>query len=379
MKIFLFNIIFSCLFSCSLPEYIFSQQTNSNVSGYIKSQNNKGLEGATIIISHEPTKSVYTAQSRTDGEFYFSNLIPGGPYFVTVSYVGYEPHIYRNLFVDFNASGNFKDFANNDIVAFILKSKPIELSEVVANANITVPGILSIISNHQMAFLPSISRNLQDYVRLVPQAKVNGDGLMSFAGQNNKLNAFFIDGANSNDILGVALSGTNGGQTRTPPISIEVLDKINILLSPYDVQYSNFTGGSINAITKSGSNEVKSSAWYYFRNQNMAGKLGASKLSKFFNQTYGTWVSGPLKKNKLFYFLSFENQVENSPQPFNFSDYKGNSQIQQISALSDSVKKKYNYDPGAFMETKEKLNAIRTLLKIDWNASEKNKVTISYR
>ena len=114
--------------------------------------------------------------------------------------------------------------------------------------------------------LPSISRNLQDYVRLVPQAKVNGDGMMSFLGQNNKFNTFFIDGANSNDMLGLSNSGTAGGQTNTPPVSIEAIEELKISLSPYDVQYSNFTGASMNAITRSGSNQFKSSAWYYFRN-----------------------------------------------------------------------------------------------------------------
>ncbi len=128
------------------------------------------------------------------------------------------------------------------------------------------------ISQQHLRYLPSINRNLQDYARLVPQSKVNGDGMMSFAGQNNKFNAFFIDGSNNNDLLGTATSGTNGGQTGSPPISIEALEEIKIFLSPYDVQYSNFTGASINAITRSGTNQFKSSGWYFFRNENMAGR-----------------------------------------------------------------------------------------------------------
>jgi hypothetical protein len=376
-----------------LPECVFSQETNSNVSGIVKSDKKELLAGASIIVTHQPTKNTYTASSRNDGKFYFSNLKPGGPYSITISYSGYETLIKENLFLDFSSSANFYDATNNNTAEFILTQKATLLNEVISKYTLDIknsPGVESSINNRQLSSLPSISRNLQDFVRLVPQAKVNGDGLMSLAGQNNKFNAFFIDGSNNNDILGVAISGINGGQTNTPPVYIEVLDKINVLQAPYDVQYSNFTGGSINAITKSGSNEVKSSVWYYFRNQNMAGRspiedplnpgtFKRPKLSPFLNQTYGLWLSGPFIKNKLFYFISAESQLENRPQPFNFADYNGKSRSQDLKTLDETLRNKYYYDPGSFLETKEKLNALRTLLKVDWNPSEKNKITILYR
>jgi outer membrane receptor for Fe3+-dicitrate len=227
---------------------------------------------------------------------------------------------------------------------------------------------------------------------MIPQAKVNGEGVMSLAGQNNRFNAFFIDGANNNDILGLAVSGTNGGQTGSPPISIEAIEEIKVLLAPYDVQYGNFTGGSINAITRSGSNELKASAWYYFRNENLAGRspepiekpgfpgtFYRPRLSHFFNQTAGAWVSGALVKNKLFYFALLEKQSEVRPQPFNANEYKGTSNQQQINALADLLRSKYNYDPGSFLETKDELKATRFVLKFDWNASIKNKFMLSYR
>ncbi|MBK9465520.1 MAG: hypothetical protein IPN56_12175 [Chitinophagaceae bacterium] len=179
--------------------------------------------------------------------------------------------------------------------------------------------------------MPSISRNLQDYIRMVPQSKVNGDGMMSLGGQNNKYNAFFIDGSNNNDMLGTALSGTNSGQTGTPPISVEALEEIKVLQSPYDVQYSNFTGGSINAITRSGSNDFKSSAWYFFRNEQMAGRSPIQeerpgfpgvfervKLSSFANQTAGIWASGPVKKINYFIFCCSKNKKNSSHNHFPF-------------------------------------------------------------
>jgi outer membrane receptor for ferrienterochelin and colicin len=239
--------------------------------------------------------------------------------------------------------------------------------------------------------LPSISRSLQDYVRLVPNAKVNGDGGISLAGQNNKYNAFFIDGSNTNDMLGLANNGSAGGRTDAPPISMEAIEEIKVLQSPYDVQYSNFTGASINAITKSGSDQFKSSLWYYFRNEKMAGKSPVpaelhnspgeyerTRLNHFFNQTAGVWTSGPLVKNKLFYFVLTEYQSESQPQPFNFLEYKGNSTVQQLLDLADTVRNRYGYNIGS-PNVKNELNVNRLVVKLDWNPNTKNKFTISYR
>lgn len=350
--------------------------------GVVSSDKDELLTGANVMVTYEPMKSSYSTLSRTDGKFYFSNLKSGGPYTILITFSGYEQFVKKNLYLDFNTSGMFHDSANNEVVNFVLLHKSTMLKEIkvaLSSERKDIPGIESSINHQQLSSLPTISRNLQDFIRLVPQAKVNGDGLISLAGQNNKFNAFFIDGSDNNDILGVAISGINGGQTNTPPVSIEVLDKINVLQAPYDVQYSNFTGGSINVITKSGSNETRGSVWYYFRNQDMAGKVGGAGLSPFLNQTYGVWIGGPVKENKLFYFLSIENQVESRPRVFDFADYKGNSNLQQVTELSNMLRQDYGYDPGSFLEAKEKLNAVRTLFKLDFNQSVRNKITLTYR
>ncbi|MEO7394751.1 MAG: carboxypeptidase regulatory-like domain-containing protein, partial [Chitinophagaceae bacterium] len=373
----------------------FSQETNTNVSGIIKSEKNELLAGAIVKVIHQPTENTYINISRNDGSFNIFNLKPGGPYSVTISFNGYETITKKNLSLGFNSSNYFFEPSNHEVIDFILQEKQTLLKEVIVQAPLKIQsksGIETSIFSQQLASLPTISRNLQDFIRLVPQSKVNGDGMLSLAGQNSKFNAFFIDGANNNDILGIAQSGTNGGQTATPPISIEALEEIKVLLAPYNTEYSNFTGGSINAITKSGSNELKNSVWYYFRNENMAGKspllienpaspgiFSRPKFSPFFNQTFGTWVSGPIVKNKLFFFISIEKQLEERPQSFNFSEYRGTSNAGQILALADTLRKRYNYDPGTFLETTEKVNAIRTVFKADWNPSLKDKFTVSYR
>jgi hypothetical protein len=184
----------------------------------------------------------------------------------------------------------------------------------------------------------------------------------------------------------------NGGQTGSSPISIEAIEGINILQAPYNSQYGNFTGGSINTITRSGSNENKSSIWYYFRNENLTGrspqpleKTGSPgefhrpRLTNFFNQTFGAWNSGALVRDKLFYFALIERQADERPQPFNMLDYRGNSNAQQLLALTEFITSTYQYDPGSFLEAKDELNATRVNIKLDWNASLRDKFMLSYR
>jgi hypothetical protein len=381
------------LFSFFSPGRIFSQETNSNVSGVVKTEKNDILRYATVVVVHEPTKNTYYTQTDAQGYFYFFNIKPGGPYSITISYTGFEPLLKKNLYISYAAQNFYSLLQDDQFSEFILKEKNNVLDEVMVNAGKQAAprfGLESNIDPEKINSLPSISRNLQDYLRLVPDAKVNGDGGISLAGQNNKYNALFIDGSNTNDMLGLADNGSAGGRTNAPPISMEAIEGIKVLESPYDVQYSNFTGSSINAITKSGSDAFKSSAWYYFRNEKMAGKSpmpvevpGApgvferTRLNHFFNQTTGAWSSGPFVKNKLFYFLLAEYQSESQPQPYNFSDYNGSS-LQQLLDLADTLRKRYNYDAGT-LDVINELNVKRLVAKLDWNPDTKNKFTLSYR
>jgi hypothetical protein len=368
---------------------VFSQETNSYFSGVIKNERHEALAGATVVALHEPTKNTFVTKANSTGTFHFFNLKPGGPYSIFISYSGYQPLKESDYFLRYSSmqDENYKEF--------ILTENTVPLPEVtIAGRKEPRPlfGTETIINPMQMASLPSVSRNLQDYIRLVPQCKVNGEGMISLAGQPNRYNAFYIDGSNNNDLLGTAAGATNGGPTASPPISMEAIEEIKILLSPYDVLYSNFTGGSINVITRSGSNQFKSSAWYFFRNEQMAGRspialpkpgspgmMYRPRLSHFINQTAGIWVSGALKRDELFYFCSLERQNELQPQPFNFSEYRGNSSEEQIEALADTMRARFNYEPGSSRELKNKLDASRFLTKLDWNLSSKNKLTLSYR
>ena len=370
----------------------FTQETNSSASGRVYSDDNEKIAGATITVIHEPTQNRYLSATGDDGYFHFFNLKPGGPYTIILSSAGFETLTKNNLFLHL---GTEKFVSNNSEVGeYFLQKRNILLNEVIIKATNgkVKTGIETIISDDALKSIPSVSRNLQDLVRLVPQAKVTGEGSISLAGQNNRFNSFFIDGANNNDIGGTAVNGMNGGQTGSPSVSMEAIEEINVLLAPYDTQFGNFTGGSINAITRSGGNDNKTSAWYYFRNENLAGRSPVPlvkpgvpglfyrpRLSHFFNQTFGIWNSGALIKNKLFYFALIERQSEVRPQPYNMSEYRGNSNQEQLQALYDFIKANYQYDAGSFLETKDELDATRMNVKLDWNVSLKNKFMLSYR
>ncbi len=381
--------IFTLIVGCGIFFASFAQETNSNVSGRVRRSGGEVLRGASVKLVHLPTQSMYQTQTNEKGFFHFFNLKPGGPYQLVISSIGFRTVEQRELFVNINSEVFYTPLHDQELREFILTEQPLDLPDILIRKKLTndhAIGAETAVSPALMKDAPSISRNLQDYVRFVPQAKVTGNGSMSFAGQNNRFNAFFIDGSPTQDLLGVASSGINGGQSSSPPISVDAIEEINILVSPFEAQYGNFTGASINAITRSGSNQSKSAAWYYFRNEKMAGRsptndaaTARTRLSSFFNQTIGAWNSGAIVKNKVFHFVSLEWQKEDQPQPYDLSSYKGNSNGQQLNVFANILRNKYGYDPGIFNETKNKLRAIRFLGKVDWNLSEVHKLTFTYR
>jgi outer membrane receptor for ferrienterochelin and colicin len=306
---------------------------------------------------------------------------PGGPYTVTVSYVTYETLKREDINLSLGES------AKQD---FELSAKATELTAVNVVTTRTAAqgkgGTETTISRDKMANLPTVGRNLTDYLRATPQAKFTStEGAISIAGQNNRYNAFYVDGALNNDVFGLAASGTNGGQANVAPISIDAIDQIQVVISPYDASLSGFTGGGINAITRSGTNNVTGSVYYTFRNEKLTGKNPiqgkdtAQRLPAFKNQTYGFRVGGPIVKNKAFYFLSAEMQRDERPQQFDFANYKGASTLSQIQTIADYVKTTYGYDPGGFLNNPESINANRIAAKVDWQISNKNRFSLAYR
>lgn len=361
-----------------------AQNTTSSISGTVKTNTGENLIGATITATHDPTGTIYRVQSRTRGRFDISNMNPGGPYTIEVSFVNFANEKRTDIYLSLGES--FK-------IDFALANKANNLGNVQVNAIQKTTevsgkgGTETTIDREKMTNLPTVGRNLQDFLRAVPQARItNSEGGVSIAGQNNRFNAFYIDGAINNDVFGLSASGTNGGRAGLPPISIDAIDQMQVVISPYDASLGNFTGGGINAITKQGTNKIKGGVYHIFTNEHLTGKTptgnktAATHFSKFDNKTTGFTLGGPIIKNKIFFFVNAETQKNAAPQPFNTATYLGNSTIAQINSLAQTLRAApYNYDPGDFVENADTREATRIATRLDWNMNTKHKLTFSYR
>ncbi len=353
--------------------------TTASITGVVKDTNGEVLTGATVIAVHTPTGSQYGNISNVDGRFRIANMQVGGPYTVTVSFVGYQNNQKNNVFLTLGQTLN---------LSFELKEESTELEEVVVTASNSdifdgnKTGASTVVGEDQINAIPTISRQIGDFVKLNPQATVTEGSEISINGQNNRYNAIYIDGAVNNDVFGLASSGTNGGQTGGAPISIDAIEEFQISVAPFDVRQSGFAGGAINAVTRSGTNQFEGSVYHFWRNQNLAGKTpntddDREKLADFTAQTTGLRVGGPIIKNKLFFFVSGEIQRDETPQPFDFNDYRGDASREQINQLVSKLNAApFNYNPGGFENNTSSLDADRFLIKLDWNVNQNHKVSL---
>ena len=228
--------------------------------------------------------------------------------------------------------------------------------------------------------IPSVSRSLYDIVRLVPEAMATKNGGMSYGGVNNRYNSFQIDGTVSNDVFGLTSSGTNGGQTSTNPISMETIEEIQVVIAPYDVRQSGFTGGGINAVTKSGTNSFRGSAYTYFRNNNLVGK-GASgeKYAEQSTQTYGFTFGGPLVKDKLFFFVGGEYYKDKTPATvYDENNIDGFVTMDQLNQIREQYKKLTGYDTAGFGQHTPEIWSANVMARLDWNINDNNKMMLRY-
>jgi predicted small secreted protein len=364
------------------PFFLAAQETNSGIGGIVKSAAKDPLVGATITATHTPTGTVYRVVSRAGGRYDISNMQPGGPYTIVFSFVGFSDEKREDVFLNLGEKSRF------DVA---LPDKTGTLTEVVLSTRRAATGgkggTETGIGRDRVANIPTINRSLNDFLRFTPQAKITGDGAgISFAGQNNRLNSFFIDGAINNDVFGLAASGTNGGQANISPISLDAIDQFQVVLAPYDASVGGFVGGGSNAVTKSGTNSFKGNAWFYFRDETLAGRTPGNilkqnrvKLTDLNNKTYGLSFGGALVKNKLFYFIIGERQQDRRPQPFDFSSYRGNTAQAGIDGLMSFVKGTHGYDVGDYLDIPESVRRNFVSAKIDWNMNSNNKFTFSYR
>jgi len=352
--------------------------TTANISGFVTDSKGEALPGATVIAIHQPSGTQYGSATRTDGRFVIPNARIGGPYKLTVSFVGFENKEKSDIFL---ALGNTSN------VDFKLSESGTQLSEILISGvsdpvlNSDRTGASTNISNTQITQLPTLSRSFNDYVRLTPQA--NG---LSFGGRSDGFNNITVDGALFNNAFG--LSGTVGGQANAQPISLDAVDQITTSIAPYDVTQGSFTGAGINVVTRSGTNDITGSVYYFTRNQSFVSnniRGNSNPFNAFSYNNVGFRVGGPIIKNKLFFFANYESERQDSPGTTFSASRSGSTgntvsqaQATDLDALSTFLRENYSYDPGPYENYKLKQNSDKGTLKIDWNINKNNKFSIKY-
>jgi len=359
--------------------------TTSSVGGTVTDLNGDALIGANVTIIHVPSGSTAGTITNIEGRYSLANLRVGGPYRITFSYLGYQTTIQENVFLNLGENQRIDGILADDAVQ-------LEGIEVIGRSGLAgqSSGANTNINSEMIDVMPTLDRNLNDFLRLTPQASTEGDGI-SFAGMNNRFNAIYIDGAVNNDVFGLASSGTNGGQTGISPFSMDIIDQFQVVLSPYDVTMGGFAGGGINAVTKSGTNTLKGSAYYFLQNENFVGKTNKvladrlnverEKVDEFTQKTYGFSLGGPIVKDKIFFFTNVELQDDVTPRPFEIEQYTsvdGRYSVSDINRLRDHLINTYNYDPGTFGSTAQELQGTKIFAKIDANLSQSHRLTIRH-
>lgn len=347
----------------------FAQVTSSTISGSVKNASGEAQVGATVKATHMPTGTVSTVQTDKSGFYSIVNLIPGGPYSVVVTYVGFEQIEENNIRLQLGENYRL------DLVLGTTQSTQLDAVVVTGSRAPRKTGAATSIGKEQIATLPTLSRGLSDFTRLTPQANGN-----SFGGANNRFNNITIDGAVNNDVFGLAGSGTPGGQAGTQPISLDAISELQVVLAPYDVSYGNFTGAGVNAVTRSGTNNLEGSVYYFVRNENTIGKDPKTRVASddFTIKQYGFRLGGPIIKNKLFYFVNAELGREATPSLYNIGQSNVANNPSEINALADFVKTEYGYDVGGTGLVNTERKNDKVFARIDWNINDVHRLTLRH-
>ena len=359
-----------------------AQITTSSMAGKVTldDQNGEEVIGATVVAVHEPSGTRYTAVTNTTGRFSINGMRTGGPYEVTISYIGFQPKTVKGIILQLAETYNLSVSLSEDAT---------ELAEVVVSGKASKfaaekTGAATNINSSQITNLPTVSRSITDVTRLSPYG---GNG-MSFAGADGRTANFTVDGANFNNNFGLSSNLPGGGN----PISIDAIEELQVVISPYDVRQTNFIGGGVNAITKSGTNTFKGSAYIYHKNENMQGDAvnrqqiaGAREKSQ--TTTYGFTFGGPIIKNKLFFFVNGEmikipsivNRWRGSENGVADADnYVSRTTNKDLEAVSNYVQNKYGYNTGSWTSFPADESNYKLMARLDWNINDRHKVALRY-
>lgn len=372
-----------------------AQVTTSSMSGKLVDTNNEVIIGATIQAIHEPSGTHYGAITNFDGRYSIQGMRAGGPYKVEISYIGYQTLIFKDINLQ---------LGDNYVLDAQLKESSELLDEVVVTASKSSnmksdrAGAVTNIGSERMSLVPTVSRSLNDVMRLTPQgANTTGSGF-AVGGGNYRQSYVTVDGAAFSNAFGIGSNLPGGGS----PISLDALEQVSISVTPYDVRQSGFTGGAINAVTKSGTNDFKGTVYTYLSNESLKGDhIGDTNLNVEKSQyyTYGASLGGAIIKNKLFFFVNgeYEDNVSAGPtaiartdasqvnfddvvhRPFatTTTDASGRTWI-GMDNMSSYLMEKYNYNPGRYQNYSIKTPAYKVVARVDWNINDNHKLNVRF-
>lgn len=380
------RILFFFALALVASPLLFAQVTTSSLNGTVKggSEGKESLTGATVVATHMPTGTKYYTTTKSGGSFSIQNMKPGGPYSIEITYVDHKPATFNDVVLQ---------LAESFILNVVLERKD-ALTEVtvtggrrvqtVLNPNRT--GVVTNIGTRQINSLPTIGRSLNDFTRLTPQYNGGSSG-PSIGGGNYRQNNITVDGSDFNNSFGIGGNLPAGGK----PISIDAVDEISVSINPYDVRQSGFIGSVINAVTRSGTNTFTGSVYKYFRNERDRGR----KVEKtYFVRTpeeyslYGVRIGGPIIKNKLFYFLSYESEKQPKTIQSRFASTAGAAYgsspnitrptADSLNYISNYLLTNYGYVTGPFDGYTPDITNKRITARVDWNISRNHKFNIRY-
>ncbi|WEK70028.1 MAG: TonB-dependent receptor [Candidatus Chryseobacterium colombiense] len=348
----------------------FSQETSSKIFGRLKGTTSE----MTVKVIHVPTNSTFETKSNNKGQFSLENLQPGGPYTIEISDGSHV--IYSNNNVQLS-------LGNNDLPVVEVKDKEKVIDEVKLTSKKSNTKFGVGITQAQISGLPNINRGIQDVTKLIPQSANN-----SFNGTNFRYNNVTIDGSINNDAIGFSpslggqtgTSGMPGSSTRSNSISLDAIQDVQVYIAPYDVKLGNFLGGSINAVTRSGSNNVEGSLYMYGRNASITGNNRVGDNSKmpssFEDFIYGGRVGLPVVRDKVFLFSNIEYTKRTDPVFYNAN--QSNALINDAVAqqITDFVKNKYNFNVGSFNDYNNFSESSKLFNKLDWKINDKHTLSI---
>jgi len=353
------------------------------MTGSVANVDGQSTPGATIRATHVPSGTVYTGSTNEQGRFNLANMRVGGPYRVEITYVGTKPEVYEDIFLQLGQAF---------ILNAVLRGDALSLEEVVvlgaARSNTDQTGAATNIGTQQINNMPTVSRSIGDLTKLTPQS--NG---FSFAGRDGRYNNFQVDGSNFNNGFGLSGSPVPGAQ----PISIDALEEIQVNIAPFDVRQAGFTGAGINAVTRSGTNQFTGSVYGFYRNQNFSGtRIGDVKLDnseKLMNRVLGVRVGGPIVKDKLFFFVNYEQDdktgagaggsnlwrasADGTADPDNNITRVRESDLQ---AVQSHLINQWGYNPGRYQGYADQAEAgnYKFLVRLDYNINNNHRLAVRY-